>query len=173
MSLFEQTQNEVEELFYATFPAARDAACNELFEQRAYDLPSPVDYPTLHATTQPFEYDIRNELEIGSSSVPFRGPNQELSYPESQFTHSEGLHPQQPFLSHHQIQPSYYSPPYPVSFFLSFFLNNFQQLFASSKMNLLYIFHRDLFIIIHLIQHLSISLGPSSAQSPLENQQKT
>ena len=119
-SLFEQTQNEVDELFYATFPAARDAARNALLEPRVYELPSPVDYSTLHAATQPFEYDIHNELDIGSSSMSFRGPNQEQSYPQWHPAHHQGPHPQQPFLSHHQIQP-YHSPPLLVSFFLSNF----------------------------------------------------
>ena len=112
-------------MFYATFPAARDAAYNAAMEQSIYDLPRPMDGPTLHEVTQPLEYSIRNEPDISSTSASFRDPTQELSYPPLHVTYSEGLHPQQPFISHHQNQqPSYYSPPRPVSF-LSFFSYNF------------------------------------------------
>jgi hypothetical protein len=93
MSLFEQTQLEVDQKFYATFPGARNAA---------YIAPHSL------------QYDIRNELDISSTSVSFTGPTQELSYP--QFP----IHPQQTFISYHQSQSSCYSPPRPVSFFLTF-----------------------------------------------------
>ena len=109
-------------MFYATFPAARVAACNAAFQQSIYDLPSPVDCPTLHEATRPLEYDIRNEPDISSTSVSFRGPTPGPPYPQ---LHSEGLYPRQPFFPHHQIQPSYYSPPRPVSFFLTFFWSKF------------------------------------------------
>ena len=105
-------------MFYATFPAARVAACNAAFQQSIYDLPSPVDCPTSHEATRPLEYGIRNEPDISSTSVSFRGPT------PVHFSYSEGLYPLQPFFPH-QIQSSYYSPPRPVSFFLTFFWCNF------------------------------------------------
>ena len=119
MSPFEKTQFDADQLFYATFPAARDAAYNAPMEHSIYDFPRPVDCPTLHEATQPLEYDIRSELDISSTSVAsFRGPTQELSYPPLHVAYSEGHHPQQSFISHRQNQPSYYSsPPRPVSFF--------------------------------------------------------
>jgi len=117
-------------LFYATFPEARDAVCNAAFEQSIYDLPSPVDCPTLHEATWLLEYDIRNEPGISSTSVSFGGLTQGLSYPQLHFDYSEGLYPRQPFLPHHQIQPSYCSPPHPVSFFLTFFLEQISTIFC-------------------------------------------
>jgi hypothetical protein len=110
-------------LFYATFPAAREAACNAALERSIYDLPGPVGYPTSHEATQPLEYDIRNDPHMSSTSVSFRGPTRELSYPLAQlhFDYFEGLYSQRPFLPHHRrVQPSNYSPPRPVSFFLPF-----------------------------------------------------
>ena len=119
MSLFEQTQYEADQLFYATFPAARDAAYNAGLEQNAYDLPGSVDFPIFHDTIQPLESDIRNELLISGTSVSFRGSTQELSHPQLHVaTYS---HSQQPYISYHQIQPSYESPTQPVSVFLIFF----------------------------------------------------
>ena len=111
-------------MFYATFPAARVAVCNAAFQQSIYDLPSPVDCPTLHEATRPLEYDICNEPDISSTSVSFRGPTPGPTYPQLHFTYSEGLYPRQSFFPH-QIQSSYYSPPRPVSFFLTFFWCNF------------------------------------------------
>ena len=112
-------------MFYATFPAARVAACNAAFQQSIYDLPSPVDCPTSHEATRPLEYGIRNEPDISSTSVSFRGPTPGPSYPQLHFSYSEGLYPRHPYFPHHQIQPSYYSPPRPVSFFLTFFWSKF------------------------------------------------
>ena len=110
-------------MFYATFPAARVAACNTTFDQSIYDHPSPADFyrPPLHENIQPLAYDIRNELDIGSTSVSFSSRTQELSYPRLHTAYSEESHPQQHFLSHHHNAPSYYSPARPVSFFLTFF----------------------------------------------------
>jgi hypothetical protein len=116
-------------VFYAKFPAARDAEYNATMEQSTYDPPSPTDFPTSHeATTHPsLQYDIRNELDMSSTSVSFSGTTQELSYPHTlHFDYSKGLHSQPPFLPHHQSQPSYSSPPRPVSFFFRLFcLSNF------------------------------------------------
>jgi hypothetical protein len=61
LSSFEQTQYEADQLFYATFPAARDAA-----HYAPLDLPGPEDCPTLHGA-QSLEFDIRNEMSIGTS----------------------------------------------------------------------------------------------------------
>ena len=48
-----------DQLFFATFPAARDAAAySPALEQSTYDLPRPVDGPPLHEATQPLEYGI-------------------------------------------------------------------------------------------------------------------
>ena len=116
-------------MFYATFPAARDAAAcsNAVFEPSIYDLPSPVDCPTFHyeATTQPLYYDSRNEVDICStSSVSLRSPTQEQSYPPRlNFDYSEGL--QQPFFPHHCSQPSYHPLSRPVSFFFLIFFVRF------------------------------------------------
>ena len=121
MSPFEQTQYELDQLFYATFPAARDAASNAAFERSTlYDFPSPVDGPTFHEAIHTVEYDNRNEPDIGSTSSSFRGPTQELSYPQLHFAYPERFHPQQHFISHRHSQPSYYSAPPPVSSFLTF-----------------------------------------------------
>jgi hypothetical protein len=114
--------------FSATFPAAREAACKAAFVRSTYDPHSPVDCPTFHEATQPLDYDIRNEPYISSTSVSFRGSTQELSYPQLHIAYPERLHPPQPFLSHHQIQPSFYFPPRPVQavrFFLTFFFEQF------------------------------------------------
>lgn len=104
MSLFEQTQYEADMLFYATFPAARDAAYNAASKQSICDFFRPADCPSLREAAQLLQYDIR-DLDIGGASMSesFQGPTQEPSYPQ--------IHP----YSHHQSQ-SYYSPTFPVSF---------------------------------------------------------
>ena len=125
MSLFQQTQYELDQLFYATFPAARDAARNAAFERSTYDFPSPVDCPALHQAIHPLEQDNFNERDTGSKSALYSGPTQELSYPQLHFPYPERFHPQQPFISHRHSQPSYYSPPPPVSFFLNFLFESY------------------------------------------------
>lgn len=151
-------------MFYATFPAARDAVYNAALEQSLYD--PPTDCPTSYESAQPLGYNIRNELES------FGGPIRELStHTQLNFDYSNGPHPQQPFLSH-QGQSSYYSPSHPVSFFLTFFcLSNFQQRFARTKTRPLHIFRLTNLIImgIHLNQRPSTSLTPTPTHSRLEN----
>ena len=146
MSLFEQTQYEADMLFYATFPAARDAAYDAASEQSISDHHRPVDCPSLSE----LRHDLR-DLDISGTSISesFRGPTQELSYPQIHAPYSESLH-----ISHNQSQPSY---PHPVSLFFTFFcLSNF---------------HVHLIIIsIHLNQHPSTSISLTLSQSPLKNQ---
>lgn len=106
-------------MFYATFPAAREAAYNAVLEQHPYEPPRSTDSALLE-DAQPLEYDIRNEqeLDISCTSVPLSGPTQEPSYPLSHFDYSTGLHSQEPSPPLYRSQPSYYSPPpLPVSFF--------------------------------------------------------
>ena len=177
MSLFEQTQYEADQLFYATFPAAKDAAYNAASEQNIYDIPGPMDYQSIHETTQSLQYDIRslNGPDIGSTSMSFRG---HTSSQQSLYQHlyaDYALHPQ-PILgfSHHhwQSQPSYYPPSQPVSFWLFFFL--VWAIFKRSarlKIRPLYIFHRNNFIIItiRLNQHRSTSITPIPSRFRSEN----
>jgi hypothetical protein len=112
-------------VFYATFPAARDAAYNVDLGQN-YDCSRYANCSTLHENRQPLEYDIRSEqeMDISCSSVPFslshNDPTQELLCPPLNYDFSKEYTHQSP-LSLHQHQPSYYSSPPPpaVSFFFS------------------------------------------------------
>jgi hypothetical protein len=150
-------------LFYTTFPEARDAAYNAALEQCIYSHLRPSDYPSSH---QPLEYGILNELDISSTSVSFRCPTQD---PQPHIDHSQGLHAHQP-LSHYQNQPSYYSSPRPVSFFLNFFL--FERFstndFARLNTRHLYIFRliRHIIISIHRNHHRSTSLSRITSLCP-------
>ena len=142
--------------------------CNAAFERNVYELPSPMDYQILHEAAEPLEYDIRNGLDISSTSTSFRGPTQDLPCPQLHSLYSEELHRQQPFPPHHYIEQSYYSPR-PVNFFSYIFWSNFQQLFARSKMRRLYIFRLTIIISIHLKRHRSTSLILTPAQFLLKN----
>jgi len=113
-SLFEQTLYETDEVFYATFPAARDA----LDLGQNDDCSRYTNCWTLHEERQPLEYDIRSEqeMDISSPSVPFSlskdGPTQEISCPPLHYDYSKVHAHQSPF-SLRQDQLSYYSSPPP------------------------------------------------------------
>jgi hypothetical protein len=137
MSLFEQTQYDADILFYAMFPAARDAAYNAAPERSVYDHPRPVDCPSVHEAPQFLRYDIPNDQDTSSTSMSesFRGPSQELSYPRLHAAYSESLHPSH---RHHQTQLSYYSPPRPASFFYIFLFEQFSRSLLDQKRGSLY-----------------------------------
>jgi len=113
ISLFEKTLYETDQVFYTTFPAARDAAYNV----QNYDCSRYTNCSTLHENRQPLEYDIRSEQEM-DISVPFsmshNGPTQELSCPPLHYDYSK-VHAHQSPLLLHQHQPSYHSSPPPPS----------------------------------------------------------
>lgn len=114
-SLFEQTLYETDQVFYATFPAARDAAYNVDLGQ-SYDCPRYTNCSTLHEDPQPLEYDIRSEQEMDISSLSVltpSGPTQELSCPPLHYDYSK-VHAQQAPPSLYQHQPSYYFSPPPI-----------------------------------------------------------
>lgn len=115
MTLFERTLFEADQLFYATFPAAREAACSAALEQNLYDPTSPIDGSTSYDSVQSSDYE--QVPDIDSTSSAFSGTTQQLSsYPPAlHFDYSRTLHSQQPPTSHHQDHHLYHYPP-PVNF---------------------------------------------------------
>ena len=113
-SLFEQTMYEIDQIFYATFPAARNAA---FLGRDPYYLYSPADY-SLRDGVQSFEYDGRTEQvpDISSTSLSYCDVNGTTRQPPSLPSHFDY------FRTYHQQQPSYY--PLPASFL--FYLHIFQ-----------------------------------------------
>lgn len=102
-SLFEQTLYETDQMFYATFPAARDAA---ILEENVYDPTSSTDCSISHDGVQSLD------LESHHHAVPDISTSLLFSdVTRLHFDYSQKIHFQQAFSSRHQDQPSYCPPP--------------------------------------------------------------